>query len=588
MSETDDSPPSPDGENPARRNTARWAVLGLGALLGVLAVRLVSLQVLRHGELGGKAERQQERQRDVAPRRGEIVDRHGKALAVTLSVPSIYAEPRRLAKECPKARPEIARRLAKILGLDVRATHAKLCEDRAFVWIKRQALDAQWNRLKGMKMPGVGMTPEAKRFYPHGASAGPLLGLTGIDGQPLAGQELTYQSVLRGTAGHEECTRDAKGRSIVREAEDPLHGSSLVTTLDAGIQEVAEQALDHLLEHCTCKSAVAIVLDPPTGEILAMASRPGFDPNRPGRTNPALLQNPATLLCYEPGSTFKPFIVGPALAEGKVRADEKFFCHNGSWRVPGRKKPLHDYHPHGWLTVTDVLAQSSNIGAAQIGQRLGMPKIHDYLQRFGFGRKTGVDLPGEQAGILNPPAKWTGATIYSVPMGHEIAVTPIQLLAAFNVFANRGVWVQPHLLRSVRDPDGRILKSWEGAPPRRVLPEAVVQGPLLEALRAVVERGTAKGSQAKGIPSAGKTGTAQKIGKGGQYLHDAWVSSYVCFAPLDRPRMTILVVVDEPHNSKGGYTGGAVAAPVAKEILECALHLRDREAVLPPMAVPKS
>ncbi len=588
MPETDASPPSPDGTLPARRPAARWAVGALAGLLAVLALRLATLQILRHGDLAGRAERQQERDRDVAPRRGEIVDRSGRALAVTLSVPSIYAEPRRIAKECPKARGEIARRLATVLGMDARKLQALLREDKSFVWVKRQALDAQWERLKAMKIPGIGMRPEPKRFYPHGAAAGPLLGLTGVDGQPLAGQELKYQAFLKGTPGHEDLTRDARGRGIVREAEDALNGASLAVTLDAGIQEVAEQALDNLLKTCKCKSAVAIVMDPPTGEILAMASRPGFDPNRPSGSNPALLQNPATLLCYEPGSTFKPFIIGPALAEGVVRSDEKIFCQNGAWSVPGRKKPLHDYHPHGWLTVTDVVAESSNIGAAKIGQKMGMPRIYEYLRKFGFGQKTGIDLPGEQSGILNPPAKWTGATIYSVPMGHEIAVTPIQLLAAFNVFANQGLWVQPHLLRDIQDAEGKVLKSWDPVPPRRVLPAASVRGPILEALKAVVEHGTAKGAQPKGISSAGKTGTAQKLGKNGQYLHDAWVSSYVCFAPTDVPRMTVLVVVDEPHNSKGGYTGGAVAAPVAKEILECALHLRDREAPLPPVAAPKS
>lgn len=561
---------------PAESRAVRLALLGAAGVLTFLALRLIDLQVLCRGRLAARAGLQHERVAAIPPRRGEIRDRQGRAMAMTLMVPSVFAEPRRLRKEPPARREAVARALASALGVDPGAVRAELAKDRAFVWVKRQALDAQWKRLEAMKLPGIGMRSEPRRFYPHGTVAGPLLGGTGVDGQPLAALELEYQTWLAGQEGRLRVLRDARGRTLLEDADDvrdPADGAHVVTTVDLGVQEAAERALDRLLEHCPCKSAVALVMDPSTGEILAMASRPGYDPNRPREVPRERFQNPAVLLCFEPGSTFKPFVIGPALAEGVVRPDERLFCHNGTWHVRGRK-PLHDYHPHGWLTVTEVVAQSSNIGAAQVGIRMGMPRIHAHLRCFGFGARTGIDLPGEQAGILNPARKWTGATVYSVPMGHEIAVTPIQLLAAFNVFANGGRWVRPHLLREVRSPQGECLKAWAPPPARQVLPEASVRGPILEALKAVVDHGTAKGSKPRGVLAAGKTGTAQKIGPDGQYLHDAWVSSYVCFAPAERPRYTVLVVVDEPRNRKGGYTGGAVAAPVAKDILETVLAPR--------------
>ena len=570
--------PGPEAGLPARGPAARWVIGGAAGVLLLLALRLADLQILRHGGLADKAERQQHREAQIPARRGEIQDRTGKPLAVTLMVPSIYAEPRRLAKGYTAWRPEIARRLAGALGLDVRETLKDLAKDRSFVWVKRQVGEGDWARVKALRLPGVGMRLEPRRFYPHGASAGPLLGGTGVDGQPLAALELEYQSALAGTPGRQRLTRDARGRGIVEDVDDltdPVDGATLVTTLDQGLQEITERAMDRLVELCKPKGAVAVVMEPSTGEILAMSSRPGYDPNRLGEVRPAGFQNPAVLFCYEPGSTFKPFIAAPAFAEGKLRPEDRFFCHNGTWHVPGRK-PLHDYHPHGWLSAIDVVAQSSNIGIAQIGQRLGMPTIYENLKRFGFGERTGIDLPGEQSGILNPPKKWTGATIYSVPMGHEIAVTPIQLLAAFNVFANEGRWVEPHLLGKVVGPDGSVLKAYEPKPQRQVLDPEVVAGPVREMLKAVVERGTAKGAALRGFTSAGKTGTAQKVGPDGQYLHDAWVSSYVCFAPAERAELTVVIVVDEPHNAHGGYTGGAVAAPAAKEILEAGLGLRAR------------
>ncbi len=422
-----------------------------------------------------------------------------------------------------------------------------------------------------------GFRDEYLRQYPQGKMAVHVLGFRDIDGKGQGGIEQSFDEIIRGTDGTRVLVRDARGRVIdVQEsiAKAPRHGRTVVLTLDAVIQLYAERELDRIVHDWQPKHAGAIVLDPHTGEILAMASRPTFDPNDPIDVPPAAWKNFNIASVYEPGSTFKPFIVAWTLKYGLIERDETIHCENGAY--PMGRRLLHDHHPYGELSLTDILVKSSNIGMAKIGERLTNPKLSEAVTAFGFGQPTGIELPGEVAGLVRPLGDWDEYSTGSIPMGHELAVTPLQLIAAHAALASGGSLMRPHLV--LRHTDA-VLPEGAASPPVRSEASVVspvissdiarwlVQGPMVE----VVNRGTGRRAKLEDYTVFGKTGTAQKLDpETGGYSQDRDVCSFVCGVPADDPQLLVLIVVDEPTLGEN-HGGGTVAAPHAARLLKEAL-----------------
>jgi cell division protein FtsI (penicillin-binding protein 3) len=538
----------------------------------VIGARLVQLQVAQHDALGARARRQQQQAVALNAPRGLILDRAGRELARSLDADSFYVVPTEL-EDAGAA----ARQLADVLGLDATALTARLREARGagrkFVWLARQVDAEPAARVHALKLAGVYARPEPKRYYPNGALAAHVLGFVGRDAEGLAGVERVQDAALKGDGGEVRLASDGRREAYDSRERQARAGDTLVLTIDQNVQYQAEQALGAAVAQARAKSGTAIVLDPRTGEILALANAPAFDPNAPPVATPAgveesdaagpsrdVKRNPALENIYEPGSTFKVVAFSAALEEKLVRPDDLIDCQMGSITVAGRV--VHDSHPHGTLTITDALAQSSNVAAIKLGIKVGNARLYDYIRRFGFGARTGVELPGETKGLLRDVKRWQPTSIGSIPMGQEIGVTAVQMAAAFGAIANDGLRIQPHLVREVRDADtGAVVPKDVEA--RRVV-SAETARTLKPMLESVTLKGTAKRAQLDGYTAAGKTGTAQKIDRRTRaYSHSKFVASFVGFAPVENPAVVIAVVIDEPA---GAYYGGQVAAPVFAEI----------------------
>ncbi len=567
-----------NGENVRRRDWRDWMLrtVVVGVWL-VLAGRLVFLQMVQGPRLKRQVARQWAAHEVLPARPGDITDRHGRLLATTVSVRSLFVVPARIEQ-----RWQVACQLADALGQDRERVFKRISahRDKQFLWIARRLTDEQAAIIRELDLPrdACGFRDEFLRVYPQGAIAAQVLGLRDIDGIGRGGLEEALDSALRGRDGRRAVVRDARGHIVEvseRITRPPQHGQTIRLTLDAVIQLHAQRALQKIMRDWKPKSACAIVLDPRTGGVLAMANCPTFDPNQLNDIPDDAWKNHAIASIYEPGSTFKPFIVATAIEQGLVQPDEMFDCENGEYRM-GRRI-LHDHHPYHELSVTDILVKSSNIGMAKIGERLTNQGIYDSAVKFGFGRKTGIESPGELTGILRPLKLWNGYSTGSVPMGQEVAVTPLQLIAATAGLANGGRQCTPHLVESTRTgsavPDSVIVTYTVDAEIARW----IVQGPMTE----VVSRGTGTRAKSKDYTVFGKTGTAQKpdplTGKYSSQLH---VSSFICGAPAEDPQALVLVVVDEPSVGSTHY-GGTIAAPAAAEILKKTLEqLRERKVEL--------
>lgn len=550
---------------PAGRLTACLALLTL-AFAGLVA-RAAYLEVHDGERLAAIAARQSSREIDVAPRRGPIYDRDGGALALSVSVKSAYARPR-------VVRPADVPKIAAALGLPTAEVRARLDRRRPFVWLRRQVPPAVATRVGGLEAPGVGFVTEPKRFYPNGALAGHLLGFAGLDGQGLEGVERAFDDLIRGDVARQAEGRDARGRRLLPNGLDPEslapEGAGLVVTIDRRIQFAAEEALAAAMREAGATGGSAVVLDPATGEVLALANAPAFDPNRFGDVRPAAWRNRVVTDAFEPGSTIKVFLAAAALDAGVVSTGERFFAEHGVYQL-GRRV-VRDVHPEGWVTLPDILRVSSNIGAIKVGERVGAARYRKTLAAFGFGRGTGIELPGEVDGTLHAASRWTPISMATASYGYGLAVTPIQLATAFATVANGGVAVTPRLVRGSLLADGSLVTLDEPhatAPAvRRVIaPETARR--LTSMLEAVVgPGGTGHLAALDGYPIAGKTGTARKIETGGGYARDRHVASFVGFVPADAPRFVIAVFVDEP---KASIYGGVAAAPAFRAIAEAAL-----------------
>ncbi len=553
----------------------RAGLLLLGALMATLialAGRLVQINVAQRPRLMARAQQQQQSVVPLPARRGLVIDAMGRILAGSALQQSVFADPQLVPDKH-----EAARVLSRVLGLPAVELGQDLIAagQRRFFVIQRGIEPSQADQLNRAAVPGLGTFEEPYRHYPLGSLAAAMLGFVSVDGVGLAGLEHQCDDWLRGEAGMKTIVRDA-GRRAFWLAEEgyvpPRDGYHVVLTLDAVIQSAAERELSAAIERFQAESGIAIVMEPATGAVLALAHVPGFDPNHfrdyaagsGWRFRPRAITDP-----FEPGSTFKPFIAAPALAEGLVRPGEMIDCEGGLWR--DGKRLLHDHHPYSGLTFEEVLTKSSNIGMAKIGKRLGPQRMQAWLKKWGFGEKSGIDLVGEDAGIVPPRHRWTSFTTTSVPMGQELAVTPMQLCRAFCAFANGGKLVRPYFVRAVLASDGSVVQEFGPQPGREVLKPGTADWMKRHVLAAAVNSGTGTRAALARYQVFGKTGTAQvpRIGGAG-YVPDGYVGSFVGAAPLEEPRMVVLVSVRMPKRSIG-YYGGTVAAPAAREILAAGL-----------------
>lgn len=541
----------------------------LFALLLTLLFQIAQLSLFYQSSLVERATSQHRLVIEIPPIRGPIQDRNGQGLAVNLSVPSIYAVPRLLDA---KQKTVLVGELSPILSLSPDFVRERLDRNKSFVWLKRRVSIEETKKVEALHHSALGILQEHKRFYPHGQLMANVLGFTDIDSQGIEGIERMEETELRGKPGKRYSRRDALGREIKAFEEKTipaLDGHRLVLTVDRYLQYVTERALDRAYRQWKAKGATAILMNPQTGEILAMATRPTFDPNLPGNFPTENHRNRAVTDVFEPGSVFKIVTATGLLSERKIKMTEKIDCEEGAWSHGN--KILHDVHEYGLLTFPDIIIKSSNIGTTKLSLRLGPERLYHYVKLFGFADKTGIDLEGESAGFIRPPDQWSKTSPYAIPIGQEVTVTALQLVQAISMIANGGHLVEPYLIDRVEDVQGVTLRKHK---PTRSEPR--LAAPIVEVLREILwrvtEEGTGKTGRVKGIPVAGKTGTAQKILSGGRgYSHSNFVGSFIGFAPADHPLLSMVVVIDDPHPL---YYGGTVAAPVFSEVMEAALaHL---------------
>jgi cell division protein FtsI (penicillin-binding protein 3) len=537
-------------------------MVGLVILCVAILARAVQLQVVDGGRLAGIAKRECARTVSLLPWRGTVYDRLGDELAVSCPADSLYADPFRV-KDAHQA----AATLASAVGLPDKDLLASLSRGSSFVWVKRLLSDEESQKLRAVDIPGVGLLRESKRFYPNGALAGQLLGFAGTEANGLEGIEKAYEAQLAGKAASFEAMRDARGRLILPDKDQPLkgRGNNLVLTIDKTIQYIAERALGEAVTKVNAKGGVALVMDPRTGELLALANAPQFDPNLFSSSSSSVWRDRAVCDSFEPGSTFKTVLLACLLEEGLAKETDTVFCENGSYRIG--KVTIHDVHGKGLLTVPEVIRYSSNIGAAKLADRVGRKRLYDYIQRFGFGERTGVDLPGETPGIVRGEARWSQPDLYTHSFGQGLSVSALQLASAYGAVANGGVLLRPYVVKEVVSPQGEVVKRNTTVPVRRVV-SAQTSRRIRDILTGVCDPGgTGTAAAIAGVKVAGKTGTAQKVDAAtGRYSAGRHVASFVGFLPAEDPRLLILVVIDEPHCYP--YYGGTVCGPVFKAIAE--------------------
>lgn len=562
---------------PSGPRTGRlWVVVtALGLAYGAVLARAWYLQIHRHDDFAQRSDGQHHTAIELRARRGDIVDRRGRELAVTAMVPSVTAVP--AAVSDPDG---TARALARLLDLDPAPIARRLARGNQFAWIARHVTPEQARAVEAAGLEGIHLTEEPRRFYPNRTVAGALLGFAGIDGVGLEGIERDWDRHLRGREYVVEVLRDARGRRLLTGGYLPieqLSGHRLELTLDARIQQVAESSLAHQVREMDARGGVVIVMEPETGDVLAMAQTPAFDPNLFSQADPGDWRNRAVTDILEPGSTIKPFLVAAALDAGTVRPDTVFDGMKG--RIKVGRKVIRDVHAADELTALEVVQKSSNVGAVQIAQRLGREQYHAYLRAFGFGEETGLGLRGEQAGVLRPASRWGQIHLATIAYGYGITATPLQMARAMAAIANGGELMRPRLVRRVVDAAGRVVEEIPPRVVRRVLDPAAARD-ITRALEMVTQDGgTGRRARVPGYRVAGKTGTAHMVDPLiGGYSRDKIRASFLGFVPAQDPKLVIYVVVDEPLN---GRYGGEVAAPVFREIAREVLPYLGIEATEP-------
>jgi cell division protein FtsI (penicillin-binding protein 3) len=547
----------------------RRTIVLAGALaiwVAAIEARLAYLQIVRHGEFVTRADRQHRRTIDAPAKRGDIVDRHGRVLATSVDADTIYAVPSDI-REPDATLASLCRALRDCTARERQALTDRLTRRGAFAYVRRQASPEQKRRVEDLRLDGIGFMKESRRFYPNRELAAHLLGYVGIDNTGLGGVEAAYDSQIRGKSGRVLVQTDARRQAFSRFERPPTAGSTVELTIDQYLQHVAERELDAGVARNRAAGGSVIVVNPRTGEILAMANEPTFNPNVYREFGESRRRNRAVQDLYEPGSTFKVVTAAAALEENVTPADALIDTSPGRIAFSSNDVVTEDGSRNlGVLSFSDVIVRSSNIGAIRIGFRVGTERLSRYVQRFGFGRPLSPDFPGESSGIVWDPAKWTERALASVSMGYQIGITPLQMVTAVSSVANGGALVEPRVVRAIY----RDNRRYEVQP--KILRQTIGKGTaatLVSIMEGVVERGTAKAAQITGYTVAGKTGTAAKL-VNGRYSTSEYNASFVGFLPSHDPAIAIIVVIDSPHGP-AGYHGGAVAAPIFKRIAESAL-----------------
>lgn len=554
-----------------RARRFRWRIRLLtgafSALFGLLALQALSLMALSSDErLKRLAERQHNQVVTLYPKRGSILDRNGLPLAVSVETDSVYADPKYI-----KDAQATADALAPFLQLPKAELISRLEQQQRFVWLERRIGPTEAQSIRKLRLPGIHTIIETRRFYPNRELAASLLGFTNIDNVGIEGLERYQEETLNGKVSKYVRLRDAKGRDIhpegvlVRQTQD---GGDIVLTIDRNIQYMAEQALNRNFLEFNAKGGFVIVLDPKSGEVLAMANAPGYNPNAYSEYPTSAFKNQAVVNTFEPGSTQKCILMAAALNEKVVSPEDSFDCENGAWRV-GRNI-IHDTHKYGVLPLRDVLKYSSNIGSAKIGEKLGGPKLLEYYRAFGFGESTRVGLPGEIGGILRSPKKWSRIGLATNAFGQGMTVTGMQIATAFGALANSGVRMKPFIIKEKRDQDGKPVETNLPTELAKIITPETSQI-LREYMISVTEEGgTGTKAAIEGYTVAGKTGTAQKVDpETRRYAPGVYVSSFVGFLPVEDPRLVIVAVLDEPRGSH--YYGGTVSGPIFAEVARGAM-----------------
>jgi len=566
-------------ESPRSEYRSRAFILAgcLSLFLVAVVARLAYLQIIVRDELARLAERQHSKTIPLRPRRGSIFDRHGKPLAISGEVDSIYAVPARI-EDAEKT----ARQLSPLVNELPGELEKRLSGEKAFVWIKRKVPPSVGQSVRALQLPGIGSLPENLRFYPNRELAAHVLGFEGFDDKGLEGAERAYDQLLAGEPGLALIGRDAFGREVPTQStvlRPPRPGREIVLALDSTIQYIAEKELDAAWRRTRAQAGMVIVMDPRTGELLALAGRPTFNPNAYYAATPHDWRIRALTDPFEPGSTFKVILAAAALEAEVAKPSDHFFGEWGAITVANRV--IHDWRRYGWLTFQEVLQYSSNVGAIKVGMTLGKERYYEGIRAFGFGSLTGLGLPGESRGQVRPPQLWSGLSLASMSIGQEVSVTALQLLSAFAAVANGGRLMQPQLVRSILDSRGEEVRGFRPNAVRQVVSPETART-LTEILTAVVHEGTGKNAAVDGYDVAGKTGTAQKFDpKTRVYSREPGVLSFVGFAPADDPRFAMLVLLDEP---KGVAWGSEAAAPIFSAIAGQILrYLQVRPSDSPPV-----
>ncbi|MBI1910969.1 MAG: transpeptidase family protein [Deltaproteobacteria bacterium] len=523
--------------------------------------RAFQLQVLDRDSLQHLAMKQHRKTINIQSKRGDIYDRNLKELAVSIEVDSVFAQSGKV--ENPR---EVSKALAPVLGMNMFELEKKL-KTGTFVWLKRQVDLNEEQRKLVTSFEGVGIVKESRRFYPNRQLASNIIGFTGLDSNGLEGVERHYDNILKGSSVKIVGDKDAMGRMLLFEDLDkkvPVQSMVVELTIDKNIQYITEKALKKAVEDANAKGGTAIVMDPVTGEILAMASQPTFDPNDVKKFDASQWKNKSITDAFEPGSIFKLFLISAALEEGIVKIKDSIFCENGNYRVSDRV--FHDHIGYGWLTVPLIMKYSSNIGSAKIGEKLGKAQLYRYVKAFGFGTKTGVDLPGEATGSFMHYSKWSNVTLHTVSFGQGVSATGVQLVTAMSAIANGGFIVKPYVVKSIKDSSGKVISESNPTIVRRIISEDTARKVTDMLIEVTKQGGTGTKAAIEGFDVAGKTGTAQKPDfKHGGYASGAYMASFMGYVPAKNPRLAILVSIDEP---RGEYYGGLVSAPAFKEIAQ--------------------
>ena len=566
-----------------REKWARIRIIMIGTVFGLLFLNVVGrtfyLQILQHENLVKKADKQHQHKVDLTPARGSILDRNGTTLAESIHMDSCYAEPRRI-----KDVDGTAGVLAPILGIPKNELVTKLSVNKSFIWIERWLAPEVASRVKNMRLSGIGLAPESKRFYPNMEIAAHVVGFTGHDPNGLEGIELKYDSTILGNTGYMITERDALGRNIAIKntvIKDSSPGKSVVLTLDKTIQFIAEKELAKAVTESNAKGGMALVMESDTGKVLAMANYPTFNPNAYSRYSLAQLRNQVVADSFEPGSTFKIFTIAAALDSGIIKATDVYNCENGTYRIANRT--IHDDHPQSRITVSEIIKYSSNIGTAKIAGKMGEEKLSSYLRNFGFGGRTGIDLPGESPGNLK--RNWYGVDLATISFGQGVSLSTIQLVSAASAIANGGNLMRPYLVEQILDDNGTVVQRFEPQLVRRVVSPETAQK-ITKMMETVTgDGGTGTKAALDGFRVAGKTGTAQKVDPITRtYSQSKRIGSFVGFVPADKPKLTIAVIIDEPQGVK---YGGVVAAPAFRGIAQNSLAYLKVQPNMPTTAAAK-